>query len=328
MRRYKQFLLRLVESCGGLKLLRWRNRMRPQVIMYHRITDAAYTTGLPPAEFEKQISYLANHFRVVSIETLVRELRTDSLQPYTVAVTFDDGHRDFYDYAWPILKKYNLPASLYVTTGFVNGDVWLWPDRLKYVMINSAIKQFTIAPLGVLSFEADKFSSSWNLLGDYCLTLTSELRESFINKLAQITECEVPLQPAVPFLPVTWSQLKEMVADGLDVGSHTVTHPILSGLNHQTITEELANSAQIINRELGYSAKGICYPNGRLCDINDDVIQCAEQCGYSYGLLARNYPITSKNQYLIGRLATNADFNYFKWLLNRHSTEQQQHYFN
>ncbi len=308
--------------------MRWHNRLRPQVIMYHRITEAAYTSGLPPTEFEKQINYLRNHFRVVSIETLLHELRTNNLQPYTIAITFDDGHRDFYEYAWPILKKYNLPASLYITTGFVNGDVWLWPDRLKYVMINSSKKQISIAPLGHLSFEANKFSSSWNLLGDYCLTLTSELRESFIDKLAQVAVCEVPIQPAAPFLPVTWGQLKEMVAEGLDVGSHTVTHPILSGLDYKIITHELTNSAHIINRELGYNVHGICYPNGRLSDINDDVIQCAAQCGYSYGLLARNYPIAAKSQYLIGRLATNTDFNYFKWILNRHSTEQQQQYFN
>ncbi len=328
MRRYKQFLLQLVESCGGLKLLRWHNRLRPQVIMYHRITDAPYTSGLSPIEFEKQINYLRNHFRVVPIETLLQELKTDSLQPYTIAITFDDGHRDFYEYAWPILKKYNLPASLYVTTGFVNGDVWLWPDRLKFVMINSSNKQISIDPLGHLSFEPQKFALSWNLLGDYCLTLTSELREAFINKLALIAGCDVPAQPTAPFFPVTWDQLKEMVADGLDVGSHTVTHPILSGLDYKTITQELVSSAQIINRELGYKVHGICYPNGRLSDINDEVIQCAEQCGYSYGLLARNYPILARSQYLIGRLATNADFNYFKWLLNRHSTEQRQQYFN
>ncbi|HEY8940787.1 MAG TPA: polysaccharide deacetylase family protein [Cellvibrio sp.] len=328
MRGYKQFLLQLLETFGVFKLLRWRNRHCPQVIMYHRVNDDPSISGLPSSEFEKQIAYIAKHFRVVPIETLIQEIKEQRIRPYTIAITFDDGHSDFYEHAWPVLKKYKAPVSLYITTSFVNKELWLWPDLLKYVMLNCTKKQINIFPMGELSFTQDSFLKSWNILGDHCLTLTSDSRNKFIAELAYLSNCELPPKPVTPFLPVTWDQLKEMISDGLDIGSHTVSHPILSGLDTTTLRHELIDSANIIRQKLGYQAKGICYPNGRLIDINNNVIYQAEKCGYHYGLLARNHPINANAPFLIGRLSTHTNFNYFKWILTSHPTEQYQQYFN
>ena len=328
MKFYKRGLLRLIEASGGLSLLRWKNRFVPQVLMFHRIIKSSFINGLAPDEFEKQITYVKKNFRLVPIETLLSEVSSNQIKPYTMAITFDDGHQDFYYNAWPILKKHHVPASLYVTTGFVNNDTWLWPDLLKYVILNAKNKSIDIFPIGALSLAEIDVMASWHILGDFCLTLPETEREQFIKKIAMLTDINPPPAPVPPFLPVTWDQLREMVADGLDVGSHTITHPILNSINPSRIHEELAGSATMINNNLNIIPKGICYPNGRLSDINDLVIQQAAQIGYRYGLLARNHPISSNAPFLIGRLPTHDDFDYFKWIVSHRSTEHDSSYLN
>lgn len=328
MKFYKRGLLRLLESGGGLSLLRWKNRFIPQVLMFHRIISSPFISGLAPVEFEKQIAYLKKNFRLVPIETLLSEVFSDKIKPYTMAITFDDGHQDFYQNAWPILKKYQIPASLYITTGFINNDVWLWPDLLKYTILNAKNKSITVHPLGELSLTENDVVASWHRLGDYCLTLPEVAREKFIKQLAVLGDINPPATPVSPFLPVTWNQLKEMVNDGLDVGSHTITHPILNSIDSSRIRDELAGSAAMISNKLNIVPKGICYPNGRLSDISDVVVQQAAEIGYSYGLLARNHPISSKAPFLIGRLPTHDDFDYFKWIVTHRSTENDSSYLN
>lgn len=327
MKLYKRFMLHLIEACGGLTLLRRHNRFIPQILMYHRIVDLPFIAGLAPYKFEKQIAYLTKHFRVVSIETLIHEVRHNQVKPYTLAITFDDGHQDFYENAWPILKKYQIPATLYVTTGFISKELWLWPDLLKYIILNAHNKQIEIHPLGQVSLVTEDLSLSWHRLGDHCLTLDKETREQFIRQIAELASIELPVTPAAPFLPVTWEQLREMKREGLDVGSHTISHPILKGLDLVQLQAELIGSAQTIQQQLQQKPKGICYPNGRLIDIDPSVITQAEAAGYEYGLLARNHPIQPQEPFLIGRLATHNDFDYFKWLLTRHPAEQDQFYF-
>lgn len=326
MHNAKNSILRFIEICGGFKVLRWRNRHAPQVLMYHRIIEKPFIAGLPPTEFEKQIAYLAKHFRVVPIDTLITELNQKKVQPFTIALTFDDGHFDFYENAWPILKKYRLPASLYITTGFVNGTLWLWPDLLKFAMLNSANKHVNLPLLGDVNLSAENFSASWHRLGDYCLTLGAEARFEFIQNFATQAGVILPQAPVAPFTSVTWPQLHEMQKEGLDIGSHTVSHPILSSLLEHESYEELCESARSIEHHLGRFPRGVCYPNGRLSDVNDKVISQAKGIGYTYGLLARNTIIDKNRPFLIGRLASHSDFMYFKWTLNRHAPEQQDHY--
>lgn len=324
----KKSLIKLFDKLGIFRLLQWHNRNQPLILMYHRITDEQHAAGLAPQEFEKQIAYIAQRFRVVPINILLNELREGTQKPFTLALTFDDGHADFYQQAWPILRKYKLPASLYVTTGFVDGSHWLWPDLLKYILIHNQQSELVVEGVGTILTRGASLQNAWHMLGDYGLTLTTDTRNNFLNKLATQAGVAIPTSPQSPFAAVSWSQLQEMQAQGLDVGSHTVSHPILSTLDTNTLIRELQVSADAISAHLGKTPIGLCYPNGRLIDINPTVITYAQQTGYQYGLLGRNIPLEKSNPFLIGRLAANTNFTYFKWSLARREKSQEQNYIN
>jgi peptidoglycan/xylan/chitin deacetylase (PgdA/CDA1 family) len=317
MSRLKKILLHLIECLGGFQLMRYFKRNDPVILMYHRILSDEFINGLAPHEFEKQIAYISKHFNVIPIDQLLNNAKNNCIAPSSIALTFDDGHYDFYTHAWPILKKYKVAASLYITTGFVDGTTWLWPDLLKYILLNSNISSLFIPNLGEISTEKNAHYASWHRLGDHCLTLATNERNKLLLKLAE--EANVPIlnSPQSPFHAVTWPQLTEMVNEGLAVGSHTVTHPILSSLSVEELHYELATSAITIHQHLGIPPTGICYPNGRPEDINEDVIKTAKQLGYTYGLMGRNSKFNPKRTFKIGRIAANKDFFYFKWTLAR-----------
>ena len=310
-----QLLINIAESLGLFRLSRFYSRHTPIILMYHRIVSEPLLPGITPEIFEQQLRYLKKFYRVVPMAQLAEEIRSQSVQPYSVAITFDDGHYDFYTNAWPLLRKYNLPASLYVTTGFIDQKCWLWPDLLRFLLLSTKEKNLNTSPIGPLSLTDNGVLSVWNKLGNYCLSLNAELRWQFLSQLAKQLNVTPNDHPEKPFNPVTWDQLREMQNQGLEVGSHSVTHPILSSLNYNQLTDELAVSHERIQQELGSPPKGICYPNGMAQDISCEVEKMSAEI-YSYGLVAYPEYINHHNLFRLGRWAAPTKLTRFKIVMN------------
>lgn len=311
----KRCVQALAELSGMEVLLRHSARNQPRILMYHRIVDEPYVSGVTPAQFDRQMAYVAKKYRVVPIDQLVLELKTGTVKPNTLALTFDDGYFDFYKNAWPILRRYELPASLYITTGFVDQSQWLWPDILKYILINAKNKKIVVEMLGEYDLDRSSVLWVWEKISDRLLGLQELQRAEFINEVACCVGVDVPDSTVLPFTSVTWDQLKEMKEQGLDVGSHTVTHSILSRLDASHVSEELGRSAQRISQELGEVPSGICYPNGLAGDVSGAVLDCAERLGYTYGVMAFNAAVNAGSIYRLGRIPAAYDYADFRWRL-------------
>lgn len=320
----KVILLSFFEAFGAYKVNRFLQRKRPMILMYHRVLNDPLLPGIAPDIFAQQLAYLQKNFRVVPVDQLVSEINEGIQEPYSVALTFDDGHQDFYTNAWPLLKEYQLPASLYVTTGFVDNKCWLWPDLLRYILINTKKKSFEVEGLEELALGKANLLTAWNRLGDYCLTLKTADRDYFLKNLALRFEVDIDIQPEKPFSAVTWDQLREMQKEGLDVGSHTVSHPILSDLDEGQLIAELTGSFRRIEEELGTTPTGICYPNGMAKDISPLVEKCA-MASYRYGLVAYPCEVSSDQMMHLGRWSAPNNMSRFKQIMNAFSRRNNQY---
>lgn len=308
-------VIQLMRFLGVSRISRYVHRSQPTILMYHRIVDDPLLPGIKVKVFEKQLSYLKKNFNVIPMEELVNDISMDKVKPYSVALTFDDGHYDFYDNAWPLLKKYNLPASIYVTTGFIDKECWLWPDLLKYQLITTELSEIEDPELGTLSLDRHDVLETWSVLGDYCLKLSHSSRADFINNLGKKLHVRCPIQPQKPFSPLSWKQLQEMNGEGLDVGSHSVSHPILSSLSKEDLDFEISKSYKRIEKEIGRPPTGICYPNGMSGDVSVEVENAVSKI-YRYGLVAYPYTLEKKNLMHLGRRGASENIYRFVQVVN------------
>lgn len=311
----KPTMINTLEVFGAFRLKRFLRRWQPLILMYHRIVDHPLIPGVPPSAFEEHLMYLKRHFRVVPMKQLATEIREQRTKPYSVALTFDDGHSDFYENAWPALKRFELPASVYVTTGFIDRKEWLWPDRLRYLLMNSRVTEFQVHGTAPLSLKKNSLKKVWGILGDHCLSMKPEVRERFLRCVETELEVALPEEPEAPFSPLTWAQLRDMKKGGIEVGSHSVTHPILSQLTEKQLEQELRLSHDRIKTEVGTAPTGICYPNGMAVDTSPRVEKKAAQW-YDYGLVA--YPATLRCDRVmhLGRWAAPSDSRRLRQILS------------
>ena len=309
----KKRIRRIAEQFGAITIKHFLSRHRPKVLMYHRISDHPYFSGISPGCFEKQIAYIQKKFRVIPVEQLIDELSNNALKPHTLALTFDDGYADFFHNAWPVLKKYNVPATLFVPTGFVDRSQWLWPDLIKFILMKAAPQTSYLSLSGYKKLDSSNLMNAWNEFGDHCLKLSAQDRDVFIKNLANHFDVGIPNEPINDFSSVTWSQLNDMQSEGLDIGSYTVTHPGLASLKQSDIVLELTQSASRIEEMTGRKPVGICYPYGRIEDVNTTVINTAKESGYGYGVVACNNELNRDSLYTIGRIASTHSFEDFKW---------------
>lgn len=305
--------------------MRFLMRKKPKILMYHRVLNNPLIPGITPEEFEQQMAYLKRNFNVLPTNELISRQADNTLPKNAVAITFDDGHKDFYSTSWPILKKYKLPASLYITTDFVDDKIWLWPDLLRHILLSTTFATVKPENLQPLELNAEALPSTWNTIANHCINLSSQNRTDYINNLAAKLKVPISANPSPSFRAVSWENLKEMITEGLDVGSHTVSHPILSSLSEKELIDELTTSKKRIETELGITCQNICYPNGMVDDISTLVDKTAMECGYLYGMVAYPEDLRSNNVMRIGRWPTPKDLSLFKRLVCGVSRTDNQH---
>jgi peptidoglycan/xylan/chitin deacetylase (PgdA/CDA1 family) len=310
----RQALLNLAQLLGVRALYKRKNKFAQRVLMYHRVVDSPSVSGIAPDEFYQQMLYIKKNYRLVGLNEIVHSIKLNQPISYSVALTFDDGHSDFYENAWPILKELDVPATLFVTTGFVDGDTWLWPDLLNYLVRQTKKRILQLDNLGRLEV-AEKPYESWRLLANYCVRLNSLERTGFISSLSGLLFVKIPKAPVNPYNPLTWGQIREMQSEGLDVGNHTVTHPILSAESEESIVREIDEASKRIFEMTGNQPQGVCYPNGMPEDVNELVINAVKNGGHEYGLMACSDHGMPGGIFSIDRLAATNKLNDFKWRL-------------
>ena len=270
---------------GGYQIAKKITSHIPKILMYHRFSGEPESRKVSADIFEKQIRYLSYNYNVVSLKSIM-DMLEEGRKPNsnTIAITIDDGYKDFYDYAYPILNKYSVPATVYVTTKFVDQAIWLWPDKLEYILFHTSHKSY--------SFSDQKYNENynlddeiylrhqWNDVADYCLGLSNKNKLAFISDFAKDLEVKVPETPVSGYDALSWDDIRMMQNNGIDFESHTCTHPILVSLEQDELCSEIIDSKHKLENEIGREVTSFCYPNGTKIDYDDNVKEQVKKSGY------------------------------------------------
>jgi peptidoglycan/xylan/chitin deacetylase (PgdA/CDA1 family) len=237
------------------------------------------------------MAFMKRRYNVVPLADLVQWLSSGKrLPPYTAAITFDDGFRNNFTVALPILKKHRLPATVFLTTSFIGGEErGLWTERVDHLLQHARIQNVRMAVNGMeqeypLRTEGDREVAS-DRIRAYLKALPPERRQSVITELVEQVKVEASryntgsvsafsegngqsaaeLEERYAFL--TWAQVHLMARHQITFGSHTHTHAIMATLNEKRANFELAESRRLIEEQLGVPCRLFSFPNGTAADF-------------------------------------------------------------
>ncbi len=288
----REFLARRLRDLGALGLIERLSR-RPglSVLCYHRVGDPASDpfygpiVSATPENFRAQVQHVRDHFRVVTLEALQERIDDDGrlrISEPTALITFDDGYRDNVDQALPILRELGVPAGFFLTTGFVDQSRLPWWDHVAWVVKGSPRSGLTLErpePLDVPWAGPDRAGAIARVIAAFLRADRPDDPELLAHLEAR-AEVAVDVAETARALLMTWDDARRLVEAGMSIGSHTVTHPKLSGLTRAEQSSELVESKRRIERELGLEVSTVAYPYGVADAFDDATLWQTREAGY------------------------------------------------
>lgn len=262
------------------------------VLAYHRVSPLEDVNGIlrelavDPCVFERQIKCIKEQYKVVPLTEILASLGKNTKKTeQMVAVTFDDAYLDTYQYAFPVLKRYDVPATVFVPTAFIESGRKFWWDRLAGILKN------TPKTLLVLNWNDTKlrFKLNTDVLKKKAFYGASYLfkraveskREELLGILSETLEVK---DLAIASDHLSWHHIEEMSRAHIDFGAHTHTHCALSSLDADQFNEELYQPKEILEYHLKQQIDAFAYPYGEEDDFNMQSINAIKMAGYKYAL--------------------------------------------
>jgi len=243
------------------------------VVCYHRIVEHVEPGLFPevasasPAMFEQHLDMMGEDYHFVALDDVVSWLGGGvPLPPRALLLTFDDGYRDNYDTAFPILRSRGLPAVFFVATDHMDTGELLWWDMATTLIAEATDTTVDLPLLGLTTLpgpaERTILARRWVSAAK---AVPNTARLEALDSLA--TSVSVTPNPK-PSVSLTWDQAREMADAGMAFGGHTKTHPILSRMSLSDARADMAGGLHRIREELGRAVTAFAYPNGERGDFD------------------------------------------------------------
>ncbi len=268
--------------------------------MYHGFTDEENHEGIENYQgkhinigiFRSQIKYLTKNYNVISLDEYINFCNKKEKSPKnSIIITIDDGYKSNYTLAYPIFREFDIPATIFLTTDFIDNKNFLWVDRLEYAINNTNKKDLKLEIANKKEFfDLDTYNGK--ILCDKSIRLKlKSMDNEIIDKVIQQIEAKLDAKLSetlnVPTIyePLEWNEISEMINKSkVDIGSHTHNHLLLAKYDSEVIKNELSLSKKIIERETGINTGLFCYPNGAIGDFNEKTQSLIKESGYSCAL--------------------------------------------
>jgi len=307
----------------GLQRILWTDNNRVQILMYHGVNatgDTSYNgRHISVKRFEKHLRYLKKHFEVLSLGEAFNAAGTKKKRKPRVTITFDDGFENNLKYAAPLLKKYDLPATFFISSICVTEETdILWPDVVDLILYNRESvgadgKEFILSKKGFYNSELRK------TLQEHIKNQNSEKRDAIIKELAEKYDLNTLKKNSDPeqWKMMTANQVKQLSEfPNVEIGSHCHNHYNLANLSIENAEHELKKSKQLLENCIGKSVTSIAFPDG---SYTKKVKQQAYDAGYDK-LCAVTFklPDDMNDPRILRRSAISATTNYYSNVIHFH----------
>lgn len=244
-----------------------------QILNYHNISarrDDFLIDTVAVEEFKAHMRFVCSRYTVYPLGHLVDALLQGNIDQRAIAITFDDGYQDLYYFALPILKKMNIPATVFLVTGFVGTMQQLWFDRVLSLVEHCRCGDICLQTDDrLLSFRtvtvAEKVAAAAEVL-HVLKHLPPDRRDALVEELEKTYSSKTV--PVTPRRLLTWDQIRTMRKNGIGFGAHTVHHNILTTLNRAQVESEIVDSRATIENVLQEPIDLFAYPNGKATDFD------------------------------------------------------------
>lgn len=243
-------------------LLNTHSKQRLSILIYHRVLP--HFDPLRPDEptveqFDGQMRLLRHNFHPLPLLDALERIRAGTLPARAICVTFDDGYADNELHALPVLKKYGVPATVFVSTGFLNGGR-MWNDSIIEVLRNFAGESLDLSELDLGHY--DVASNTQRLAAiDSIIRKIKHLDPAIRKTLVQQIERHSANLP--DNLMLTDAQIQSLANSGVTIGAHTVNHPILCSIPADIARREILDSKSYLEQLLQQKIEVFAYPNGK-----------------------------------------------------------------
>ena len=275
----------LLHFSGVAALQRSRRRARGDfrifILEYHGITSGGkeWEGTISQRRFRRHLRWLKQHFSFTTVAGAARRLASGSLDRDWCVITFDDGYLNNFESAWPVLRELDLPATIYLTSGFLDGQE-LWFDVARRALAACQEPGATDATPPWVAERLAEGLGAWPPTLELESTMRLLKRKNAADRMDTVQNFQAAglnLPPAAA--PMSWDQARELQRSGIELGAHTVQHPILSVLDRESQEAEIRGSIERLTEELGEPPTTFAMPNGSKADYNTDTLEVLRSLG-------------------------------------------------
>jgi peptidoglycan/xylan/chitin deacetylase (PgdA/CDA1 family) len=285
MSHLKSSLLRLLLFPGATIPFSFAMKGHAVVFMLHRFLDPDQgVEGFEPQVLRQGLAYLRKHrYELLPLQELFTRLAEGRSVDRAVVFTIDDGYLEQAMVAGPVFAEFDCPVTTFVTSGFLDGQLWFWWDQIEYIFSLSKRHELSI-PFGEgeLRFQWDTVNRgrAQDDFTEACKKVPETAKHEAVCRLAEAAEVDLPPRPPSRYLPMSWDQARACEERGMSFGPHTVTHPILARTSDAESRQEITKSWERLRSEVRRPVAVFCYPNGQPQDFTAREIATLEDLDF------------------------------------------------
>ena len=271
------------------------------IFMLHRFPDPSIgnQSAHDVAAIRAMLGYLRRHdFELISLREMFERGARGQRLDGAIAFTIDDGYLDHACIAAPLFAEFDCPVTTFLTTGFLDKQIWFWWDRIDFVFRNTSRTSIDVTLRDRDNARHDDSGNgatpstmtlAWSTLQERdaaqsrftnaCKALSEEEKHAAIARFAAAADVGIPETAPLAYSPMSWDDARNAERQGMTFGPHTVTHPILARASDAQSRHEIQESWHRLQAELAQPVPVFCYPNGQEGDYGKREMEAIADAG-------------------------------------------------